>query len=105
MPSSIHRSTFPMGLLSPRVSRRSMTSDDHDASALEDVLRDRYLDLMKACLTRLLFMNDAPGRDREAIAQQRSLRESGWDWPDEAETMIGLLRLNCIEECVRTVVR
>ncbi|HEV3282084.1 MAG TPA: TylF/MycF/NovP-related O-methyltransferase, partial [Acidimicrobiales bacterium] len=49
--------------------------------------------------------NDAPGRDTEALAEQRALRESGWDWPGEAETMIGLLRLNCIEECVTSVVR
>ncbi len=64
-----------------------------------------YLELLKACLTRLLFMNDAPGRDAEKLAKDREIREPGWDWPDEAETMIGLLRLNCIEECVKSVVR
>jgi hypothetical protein len=72
---------------------------------LEETIRTGYLELLKGCLTRLLFMNDAPGRDTEALAEQRSLRESGWDWPGEAETMIGLLRLNCIEECVKSVVR
>jgi hypothetical protein len=29
----------------------------------------------------------------------------GKDWPQEAETMIGLLRLDCIQECVETVLR
>jgi O-methyltransferase len=64
-----------------------------------------YLELIKSCLTRLLFMNDAPGRDEEALAKERGIREFGWDWPDEAETMIGMVRLNCIQECVESVLR
>jgi hypothetical protein len=29
----------------------------------------------------------------------------GKDWPEDAETMIGMLRLDCIQECVETVLR
>jgi O-methyltransferase len=72
---------------------------------LEETLRSGYLNLLKGCLTRMLFMNDAPGRDNEALAEQRKLRESGWDWPGEAETMIGMLRLDNIQACVESVIR
>jgi macrocin-O-methyltransferase TylF-like protien len=64
-----------------------------------------YLDLLKACLTRVLFMNDAPGRDLQELARDREIRELGWDWPDDGETMIGIPRLSCIQECVETVIR
>jgi O-methyltransferase len=64
-----------------------------------------YLELLKACLTRILFMNDVQGRDVEKLVKDREIRELGWDWPDEAETMIGMVRLNCIQECVETVLR
>ena len=76
-----------------------------DPTGLESRLRDGYLNLLKRCLTRLLFLDDAPGRNKEQLAEKRMLRESGWDWPDEAETMIGLLRLNCIEECTTIALR
>jgi O-methyltransferase len=82
-----------------------MGPDAGRSSDLEETLRTGYLELLKGCLTRMLFMNDAPGRDIEALSERRKLRESGWDWPDEAETMIGMLRLNSIEECVKAVDR
>lgn len=75
------------------------------AGELEETLRASYLDLLKGCLTRLLFMNDAPGRDNEALAEQRRIRESGLDWPGQAETMIGLVRLDCIQACVEKAIR
>jgi O-methyltransferase len=39
------------------------------------------------------------------IAFDRSEREEGLDWPAEAETMIGLKRLDQLEECVLDVIR
>jgi hypothetical protein len=63
-----------------------------------------YLELLKASLTRTLFMNDLPGRDPAEKAKNREIRELGWDWPDEAETMIGMVRLGCIQECVERVI-
>ena len=50
-------------------------------------------------------MQDAPGRDNDQLAAAREIRESGWDWPDEGETMIGLERLNCVQGCVESVLR
>jgi hypothetical protein len=67
--------------------------------------RARYFELLKACLTRMLFMNDEPGRDPYELAKQRDIRMIGKDWPEDAETMIGILRLDCIQECVETVLR
>lgn len=66
---------------------------------------DLYLDLLKGCLTRVLFMNDAPGRDEAALAKDREIRQLGWDWPDEAETMVGMERLNAIQRCAETALR
>ncbi len=62
----------------------------------------RYLDLLKLCLTRLLFMSEEAQRNPELEAQAE-IRRLGWDWPDEAETMIGMVRLDCIQQCVETV--
>jgi O-methyltransferase len=76
----------------------AMTGADDPSTAL-------YLDLLKACLTRVLFMNDMPGRDSEGLAKDREIRELGWDWPDQAETMVGMARLNSVHECVETVLR
>jgi O-methyltransferase len=57
---------------------------------------DLYLDLLKGCLTRLLFADGG--------SFDPALREVGQDWPEDAETMIGRRRLDNLEQCVRTVV-
>jgi hypothetical protein len=84
--------------------RAAQGTDDRLVLAAEDA-RPRYFELMKACLTRMLFMNDEPGRDPYALARQREIRMIGKDWPEDAETMIGMLRLDCIQDCVETVLR
>lgn len=89
---------------------------------------DRYLDLLKRCLTRYDFDEDldpiVPRRrwkrrlwgemskllERRRIVAYRKrkfegwIREEGRDWPTRAETMIGLRRLENVEECIQTVV-
>jgi hypothetical protein len=77
-----------------------------------EFLRDRferasalYLDLIKKVLTRSLFLNDAPGQNLEELAKTRYLRANGLDWPDEAETMVGLARLDNLQHCIQTVLR
>jgi O-methyltransferase len=88
-----------------------------------------YLDLMKRCLTRLAF----PDRYRPLLAPvmpvgplqrrlqpllarlscglyRRSavdpvLRAAGRDWPAEAETMIGMARLDQLQDAVATLLR
>lgn len=93
-----------------------------------------YLDLLKKCLTRLLWEETlrpyevptwggplkrwlkkrvvdglrARGIEPfERVPLDRNVRELGRDWPVpvEAETMIGLRRLDNIQECVTTVIR
>ena len=66
-----------------------------------------YLDLLKKCLTRTLFSEAEtfdPSR-RAVIPYDPELREEGRDWPAEAETMIGMKRLDNLQECVTEVVR
>ena len=89
---------------------------------------DLYLDLLKRCLTRFDFDEDldpiVPGRlwkrqlwaemskrlERRGIVAYRKrpfeawIREEGRDWPTRAETMIGLRRLENLQECVQAVV-
>ncbi len=89
---------------------------------------DRYLALLKRCLTRFDLDEDlapvVPGSPlkrrlwaelsklldrRDIVAYKRRpfdpwLREEGRDWPIRAETMIGLRRLDNLQECIETVV-
>ncbi len=89
---------------------------------------DRYLTLLKRCLTRFDFDDDldpivlgAPWRRRlwaeaakllerrDIVAYRKRpfeawIREEGRDWPTRAETMIGLRRLDNLQECIEAVV-
>jgi O-methyltransferase len=88
----------------------------------------RYLDLMKRCLTRYGFDDDltavAPipawrkrlwpyleraldSHDwvvRRRVPFRPELREEGLDWPERAETMIGLRRLDNLQYCIEQVI-
>jgi O-methyltransferase len=93
-----------------------------------DTLRGLYLDLMKRCLTRSLFdelyhqvepPRASPWRlfyspIRTLLSRQHlqlvrrvsvEMRAEGRDWPMGAETMIGLRRLDNIEQCIDQVIR
>jgi hypothetical protein len=50
-------------------------------------------------------MNDEPGKDAATLADEREVRRVGNDWPADAETMIGMARLDNLQECVETVLR
>jgi O-methyltransferase len=104
-------------------------SVDRGNSAEDQSPEKLYLDLMKKCLTRFVFAEKyAPVRRPKFIPQTAwrlgqklmsplgldlvrpasfdpAAREEGKDWPAEAETMIGLKRLNNIEECIRDVIQ
>ncbi len=62
-----------------------------------------YLRLLKACLTRTLFPDAAWEMD---LVHTRSfdpaVRAIGRDWPTEAETMVGLQRLDNLQDCIVT---
>jgi O-methyltransferase len=95
-------------------------------------LDDPYLDLLKKCLTRDIFpetyrpIAGRPSRERHPIAwafypalavlERKGLklyrqvkfdpkfRSKGMEWPVEAETMIGLKRLDNLHACIETVI-
>lgn len=87
-------------------------------------LADRYLDLMKRCLTRELFIAEEvtdtmwwPLEDADSFwslldengwrlvttGGDRAARQEGRDYPPDAETMVGLARLDNVQQLVRTV--
>ena len=71
-----------------------------------DVPERLYLDLLKGCLTRLLFPDCCVNTQLAPTGQfDPEARRLGQDWPYEAETMIGMQRLDNVEECVRDVLR
>ena len=43
--------------------------------------------------------------DRSPLSFDRDRRTDGRDWPTSAETMIGLKRLDNLEECITSVIR
>jgi hypothetical protein len=66
-----------------------------------------YLDLLKNCLTRLAFGETQPidPLTSERMPFDAKRRLEGSDWPSEAETMAGLLRLDNVQRCVVDVLR
>jgi O-methyltransferase len=90
-----------------------------------DDLAARYIDLLKGCLSRELFLDEEPhavvtgdvvpievhaairarGWDVVALGGDRTARDEGRDWPPFAETMVGARRLDHLVDCVEAVVR
>ena len=65
-----------------------------------------YLRLPKRCLIRDLFPDqryDPPHLD-EVLPYSRELRQSGLDWPTEAETMVGMKRLENLQQCCTSAI-
>ncbi len=70
-----------------------------------ELVRSLYLRLLKRCLTRDLFPDSRLAPDLQSIHDfDRSLRQVGRDWPTDAETMIGMARLDNVQACVEDVV-
>jgi O-methyltransferase len=111
------------GVLTAEVPRDSLID-------LAPTSRGLYLDLLKKCLTRFIFEERGeryrPRRGGwrrlvfepcERLLAARGLeivrrvsfdseaRAEGRDWPAEAETMVGLRRLDNLEHCIEEVVR
>jgi hypothetical protein len=66
-----------------------------------------YLRLLKRCLVRDVFPDQryAPPDLTRPLAYSRELRQSGLDWPTEAETMVGMKRLENLQECCLAAIR
>lgn len=61
-----------------------------------------YLRLLRRCLCRDLFPDGRYEGDRDSlrrVAFDSALREDGRDWPIDAETMVGMKRLESLESC------
>jgi O-methyltransferase len=70
-----------------------ISPDVHRAAAL-------YLELLKKCLTRVLFPDRSLQHDlTSTTGQDLTERHEGRDWPTEAETMVGLRRLDNLQAC------
>jgi O-methyltransferase len=93
------------------------------------VAEELYLDLLKACLTRVAFPEkydavrpEIGTKARVFAPVQALLRRAGFelcrpvdfdpergaeglDWPADAETMIGLRRLDNLQSCISDVLR
>lgn len=113
------------GRYHPRVADRVKEMQDLSKNTPEHL----YLELLKGLLTRYIFpeeqrvVNPRSGAKRALMAPLRKLlksrgieitrwvaydreaRENGKDWPADAETMVGIKRLDNIEFCVADVVR
>lgn len=100
---------------------------------IESNFAEPYLDLMKKCLTRYIFPDktrplDRPSRTRHPLAWvvypsiagmlgrrglrlyrdanfDPAVRAEGRDWPVDADTMIGLRRLDNLHSCIEQVLR
>jgi hypothetical protein len=60
-----------------------------------------YLDLLKKCLTRVVFPDRSLDHDLVTTSPMALAdRLEGKDWPTEAETMVGMRRLNQLEACM-----
>ena len=81
----------------PRLPARSPGSDDAAARL--------YLDLLKRCLTRIVFEDYSIDRKRRGAPVDPSTRSTGRDTPATAETMIGIARLDNLEHCTTDVLR
>jgi cephalosporin hydroxylase len=66
---------------------------------------DLYLDLMKKCLTRIVFQESGPPIDPQYSVFDPAIRAEGRDWPADAESMTGLRRLDNVQQCVIDVLR
>jgi hypothetical protein len=97
--------------------RRSRAISTVGPQAGEESLRAAYLGLLKLCLCDLAgastlsvtTSDDSPALDsevfsRELAGEELELRVNGIDWPWTGLTMIGLLRLDDLQDCVQSVV-
>jgi len=71
-----------------------------------DSAAELYLDLLKRSLTRYGFEDETvvpESRERTPLDLERRL--DGRDWPVHAETMVGLLRLENLQQLLETIIR
>jgi len=69
-------------------------------------LATAYLDLVKGCITRMSFPDGRWDSDLiRVLPFEPGLRADGLDWPTEAETMVGMKRLDNLQGCIEVALR
>jgi hypothetical protein len=68
------------------------------------LLKDLYLDLMKKCLTDMIYGEVRKEKTLNNSTFSKDRRLIGDDWPAHAHTMIGMKRLDNIQFCVEDVI-
>jgi hypothetical protein len=68
-----------------------------------DTGKHLYLDLMKRCLSNLIYQDRSNLRGKDQPFDLR-MRVEGRDWPANAHTMIGIHRLDNLHFCVEDVI-
>lgn len=126
------RGRLGVGILSRMTPSSSVSDTVGPVAASQDGhgvdVGGRYLDLLKGCLTRYLFVDEevedvvpvgwkglALGPVERALGGRgirlvktgtdRLARELGRTWPSSAETMVGLRRLDHVQACVAEILR
>jgi hypothetical protein len=67
---------------------------------------EMYLGLMKKILTNVIYEDPPIPSTWAPVAEyERVARCTGLDWPSQAHTMIGLRRLDNLQECMESVLR
>jgi len=64
-----------------------------------------YFELMKKCLTDLIYADMQSQPVLRSNSFDRNRRMNGQDWPSYAHTMVGLKRLDNIQFCVEDVIK
>lgn len=79
-------------------------SDEESSRFDSHVMRDRYLSLVARTLDGTIY-DDAPLPVFGTGVFDASIRESGWDWPSVAFTMVGTKRLRNLRQSIESVIR
>ncbi|WP_245975573.1 TylF/MycF family methyltransferase [Amycolatopsis palatopharyngis] len=72
---------------------------------LTETGRELYLTLLKKVLVNVIYEDPAiPNPIFDDATHDKEARNSGADWPSVAHTMIGMIRLDNVESCLKQVI-
>jgi hypothetical protein len=96
-----------LGRVAERIGECFMTKEQAGPTSSADVCARLYMRLLKRCLTRDLFPDQRYdfGDLAHPVPYSKELRQNGKDWPTEADTMVGMKRLDNLHDCCWTAVR
>ena len=84
-----------------------MNKEQPELTSPADVGAYLYMRLLKRCLTRDLFPDQRFefGSSANRLPYSKEFRQNGKDWPTEADTMVGMKRLENLHDCCSAAVR